>query len=50
MAPPFLSMNKLKKRDGHTLPKFMQLSLSTRILRPECLLVFFKLALSKAGR
>lgn len=50
MAPPFLSMNKLKKRDGHTLPKFMQLNLSTRILRPECLSVFVKWALSKAWR
>lgn len=31
MAPPFLSMNKLKKRDGDSLPKLMELSVSTRM-------------------
>lgn len=31
MAPPFLSMNKLKKRDGYSLPKLMELNFSTRM-------------------
>lgn len=31
MAPPFLSMNKLKKRDGYSFPKLMELSFSTRM-------------------